>query len=310
MAKSKTSTPVWLRRLSQTLFVVIFFYLFYALTYHPENTTVGPTGMFFNLDPLILLTVWLGGHAVSSALLLSLITLVVTLVFGRWFCGWVCPFGTLHNLFSSWRGSKRKDKIKEASYTPMQKAKYYIVGVVLLGSIFGANMAGWLDPFSFLYRSFATAVFPAVNALFQGIFDWFYDVNPIGLRAISEPVYRLMRRYFLTLGQPHYYWGMFFGVLFGGVLVLNFFRVRFWCRYICPLGGLLGIVGKNPALRLNRDAEKCTNCMECVIDCQGGAEPQSDETWKPAECLYCWNCHSACPSKGITFEFKMPEVKS
>jgi hypothetical protein len=113
----------------------------------------------------------------------------------------------------------------------MQKAKYYIVVVVLEGSFFGANMAGWLDPFSFLYRSFALAVFPGV------------------------------------------------------------------------------IAGKDPVLRLNEDAEKCKNCMECVID-WGGAEPQSNETWKPAECPYCWNCHSVCPAKAITFEFKTPEVKS
>ena len=72
MAKSKTSTPVWLRRLSQAVFLVIFFYLFYALAYHPENTTVGPTGMFFNLDPLIMLTVWLGGHAGAADLHLYL----------------------------------------------------------------------------------------------------------------------------------------------------------------------------------------------------------------------------------------------
>jgi polyferredoxin len=119
-----------------------------------------------------------------------------------------------------------------------------------------------------------------------------------------------MRGYFLTLAQPHYYWGMLFGVMFGIVIALNFFRARFWCRYICPLGGLLGIVGKNPILQLNVDADKCKNCMECVVDCQGGAEPQSNETWKPAECVYCWNCHSICPTKAITFEFKVPGVKS
>jgi polyferredoxin len=310
MGQSKRSTPVWLRRVSQGVFLAIFLYLFYALAYHPENTTAGPTGMFFNLDPLIMLSVWLGGHGVASALLLSLITLVVTLVFGRWFCGWVCPFGALNNLFTSWRGTNRKDRIRSASYTPMQRAKYYIVVVVLAGSFFGANIAGWLDPFSFLYRSFATVVFPGVNALFQGIFDWFYNVNPAGFKAVSEPIYRLMRGYFLTLGQPHYYWGMFFGVMFGGVLVLNFFKARFWCRYICPLGGLLGAVGKNPLLRLKVDGERCKSCMECVVECQGGAEPQSNESWKPAECVYCWNCHSACPVEAITFEFKGMEVKS
>jgi polyferredoxin len=310
MANNKSSLPVLLRRLTQTIFLVIFLFLFYQLAYHPDNAPGGPTGMFFNLDPLVMLTVWIGGHAVASALLLSLLTLAVTLVFGRVFCGWVCPFGALNNLFTSWRSGKRKDRIKGASYSPRQKTKYFIVVGVLVGSFFGANMAGWIDPFSFLYRSFATAVFPAINAGIQGTFDWFYNVNPLGLKAISEPIYRGFRYYFLTIGQPHYYWGMMFGVLFGTVLVLNLFRARFWCRYICPLGGLLGIVGKNPALRVNVDADKCKNCMECVAECQGGSEPQSNETWKPSECLFCWNCESVCPAKAISINFKVPGVKS
>jgi polyferredoxin len=310
MAKNKSTVPVLLRRLSQSIFLVIFLYLFYSLAYHPENASPGSTGFFFNLDPLIMLTVWLGGHAVASGLLLSFVTLITAIVFGRWFCGWVCPFGALNNLFTSWRSGKRKDKLGGSKYSARQKTKYYLAVLILAGSLFGANLAGWIDPFSFLYRSFATAVFPAINALFQGLFDWFYNVNPIGMKGMTEPVYRLMRQYFLTLEQPHYYWGMMFGVILGIILALNFFRARFWCRYICPLGGLLGIAGKNPVLRLAVDRDKCKECMECVIECQGGAEPQSNETWKPAECIYCWNCHSVCPTKAISFEFKTPEVKS
>ena len=310
MAKNKRSNPVLLRRLTQTLFLVIFIYLFYQTAYHPDNALGQPVEFFFNLDPLVMLTVWLGGHPVESTLLFSLITLVATLLFGRFFCGWVCPFGALNNLFTSWRSGKRKDKLREASYTPGQKTKYFLLVAILVGALFGFNMAGWIDPFSFLYRACATAVFPGINALVQGIFDWFYNANPLRMNAITEPVYRLLRGHFLTMAQPHYYWGMMFGVLLAIVLVLNFFRARFWCRYICPLGGLLGIIGKNPILRLNVDEEKCKNCMECVVECQGGAEPQSNETWKPAECLYCWNCHSACPTKAISFQFKRPEVKS
>jgi polyferredoxin len=309
MAKHKTSFPVLLRRLTQTLFLLLFVYLFYRTAYHPDNASGGPTAMFFNLDPLIMLTMWIGGHAVASALFLSLITLAATLVFGRWFCGWVCPFGALNNLFTSMRKG-RKEKIKTSTFSTMQKAKYYIVAAVLVGSFFGVNMAGWLDPFSFLFRSFTTVVFPVVNAGIQGAFDWAYNVNPLGLKTVSEPVYRGFRYYFLTLSQPHYYWGMMFGVLFGTVLLLNLFRARFWCRYICPLGGLLGIIGKNPILRVNVDADKCKNCMECVAECQGGSEPQSNETWKPAECMFCWNCHSACPVNAISFNFKTPGVKS
>jgi MinD superfamily P-loop ATPase len=58
------------------------------------------------------------------------------------------------------------------------------------------------------------------------------------------------------------------------------------------------------------DADKCRNCLDCVATCQGGADPMSTESWKPAECLYCWNCQSGCPEDAITINFKSPGVKS
>jgi polyferredoxin len=89
------------------------------------------------------------------------------------------------------------------------------------------------------------------------------------------------------------------GSLFVAVVALNFWRARFWCRYVCPLGGLLGVVGKNPLVRLNKHQEKCNNCRLCLVDCQGGAAP--DRGWRPSECFYCWNCKSDCPAQAITF---------
>lgn len=305
MAK-KTSSTVLLRRFSQTVFLLLFLYLFYRTVYHPDNIKGGPVTLFFDFDPLILLSVWLGGHAVGSALLLSLITLIGTLIFGRFFCGWICPFGAVHNLFTSMSGSKLKEMIKAGAYSVWQKAKYYILVIVLVGALFGANVAGWLDPFSFFFRSMAVAVFPAVNAGVQGFFDWMYDVDPIKLSVISEPIYNVMRQYFLTLGQPHYFWGMLLGILFGVIIVLNFVRGRFWCRYICPLGALLGIFGKNPSVRIKVDPERCTNCMACVGECQTGADPQSNGSWRAAECIFCWNCESICPVDAISFNFRVP----
>lgn len=310
MENPKTSVPVWLRRLTQTIFLLLFLYLFLETVYQPDKGKLGPITLFFDLDPLVMLTVWLAGHTVSAALLLSLITLAVTIIFGRWFCGWVCPFGAVHNLFTAMRDSKRKKKLKTSSYSSGQKIKYHVVIILLLCALFGVNLAGWLDPFSFFFRSMATAIFPAINAGVQSLFDWLYNVNPLGVNTISEPVYRVLRSYFLTLEQPHYFWGMMFGVLFGLIIALNFFRARFWCRYICPLGGLFGFVGKNPMVRIRVDVDKCKDCLECVMDCQGGAEPQSQESWRPSECLFCWNCHSVCPTEAISFHFKAPGVKS
>jgi polyferredoxin len=287
------------------MFLLLFLYLFLLNAYHPGNETYGPVKLFFDFDPLVLFTVWLGGHAVASVLLLSLITLGFTLIFGRWFCGWVCPFGTVHNMFNGIVIARGKDKIKTGGYSVWQKGKYYILVIVLACAFFGANIAGWLDPISFLYRSLAAAIYPLVNAGLQGFFEWMYEVDPIKLSVVTEPLYGVLREYFLAFSQPHYFWGMLLGVLFGVVIALNLFRKRFWCRYICPLGALLGIFGKNPAVRIKIDGEKCTDCLLCAMECPTGADPVKEKSWRPSECVFCWTCESICPTDAISFKFKV-----
>jgi len=308
--KSKTRPIVWLRRGFQTFFLLLFLYLFLQTTFHPINQVGGHVTLFFELDPLVMLTSWVSAHTVPAVLLLSLVTLGATLFFGRWFCGWVCPFGVLHNLLTALRGDRLKHKLDRGGYTSWQKAKYIVLVFFLLGAVTGANIVGWLDPFSFFYRSMATAVYPALNAGAVDLFTWLYQkdpgISPAKVTLVSEPVYDFLRTYFLAVEQPFYYGGLLVGVLFLIVAGLNFYRARFWCRYICPLGALLGVVGKNPLLRLQKNPDLCNDCRLCLSDCQGGAEPQSIGNWKPSECFYCWNCESDCPSNAISFGFEIP----
>ena len=106
------------------------------------------------------------------------------------------------------------------------------------------------------------------------MFGWIYDVNPgigpVRVTAVTEPIYDVLRRHFLAFQQPHYAGNVLIGFLFGAVVALNFFRPRFWCRYVCPLGALLGVVGKNPLVRLNKHAEACNNCRLCLARVPGG----------------------------------------
>jgi polyferredoxin len=313
MAKKKTSWTVWLRRLIQTAFLLLFFYLFLQTAYHPINKTGRWVTLFFELDPLVLLTVLLAARTFVVALLLSLVTLGLTLLFGRWFCGWVCPLGALHNFFTSLRGGRLKENMEAGGYSRWQKAKYYLLVFFLGSALVGFNLAGWLDPFSFLYRSMAVSVYPAIQSGIQGLFGWIYQTNPgmgrLRLTDVSEPVYEVLRRYFLAVEQPHYYWGLLIGVLFFAAVGLNFYRARFWCRYLCPLGALLGVVGKNPVLRLVKNNDQCNDCRLCLPNCQGAADPQSHGGWKPSECFFCWNCESKCPTDAISFRFEVPEEK-
>jgi polyferredoxin len=305
--KQKASLVVWLRRLSQTVFLTFFFYLFLQTTYHPINETGGPVTFFFELDPLILLATWLSANAVPRALLLSLLVVGVTLVLGRWFCGWVCPFGAFNQLMTSLRKGKAKARMAVGGYLPAQKWKYYVLVAVLIGAVAGSNIVGLLDPFSFFFRSLSTAVYPALNSGTQQLFTWLYNedygIGDARVTAVSEPVYEVLRTNVLAVEQPQYAWGVLLGALFLGVVLLNLFRPRFWCRYICPLGAMLGLIGKNPTLVLKKNAEVCNDCGFCLADCPGGADPNTVGGWKPSECFYCWNCESSCPHDAISFGF-------
>jgi polyferredoxin len=305
MARIRNSIPVWLRRISQTGFLLLFLYLFIEAVYKPVNQTGRGVKLFFELDPLVLLSSWISSHQVASGLLLSLVVVGVTVLAGRWFCGWVCPFGTLHNLLTSARRARPKDRIAAGEYSRWQKSKYYVLAAVLASAVLGLNLAGWFDPFSFLYRGMATVVYPEANDGTKAVFAWLYDRDPgVGkfkVTAVSEPIYEVLRRHFIAASQPHFYGGLLIALLFFTVVFLNLYRARFWCRYVCPLGALLGTLGKNPLVRLRRNEAECNNCRLCVADCQGGADPQNPAAWKPAECFYCWNCHSACPQHAITF---------
>ncbi len=310
--KRKTSRVVWLRRVVQSLFLVLFLFVFLQATFHPENQVGQGVTLFFELDPLVLLVAWLGASAVPKALLLSLVTLGVTLFLGRWFCGWVCPFGVLHNIFTSLRSQTAKIKLQRGTFSPYQRWKYYILIALLVGALLGVNLVGWVDPFSFFYRSLATAVYPGLNFGTNAVFTWVYDKDPgwgqVRLTSVSEPVYEFLRSSVLAIElQPQYQWGLLIGFLFLAVVALNLYRARFWCRYICPLGALLGLVGKNPLLRLQKNESRCNDCRLCVADCPGGANPHSTGGWKPSECFYCWNCKSACPHDALVFKFDIPE---
>jgi polyferredoxin len=285
------------RKITQGLFLLLFLFLFIQ-TESKGNDTLGyPVKLFLDFDPLIFITTLFTshGHRIPSVFFLSLSLVVVTVVLGRVFCGWICPLGTLHNIVGS---LKRRHSRK--IHAGWHKAKYYILFMLIASSVFTLQLTGIMDPISLLIRSFSLSIFPLLNHGIRSLFDSIYDANIPGIVNLSEPVYGFLKGHLLSFREPYYLQAILIGSLFIAILSLNFLERRFWCKYLCPLGALLGLLSRYSLLK-REASEGCTSCGICASHCQGGALPEKNEVWKNTECLACFDCDDICPQKAVNF---------
>ncbi len=282
-----------LRILIQILFFGLFFYLL-VHTRFPEGDYIGRVEVFFHFDPLLALTTLIASRVFFKAFLLAGITLILTIVLGRVFCGWVCPLGSIHQFFS-WLFKKAKllkPRIPEDRHTAW---KYYMLFAILVGTLFSLNLVGVLDPFSMLYRSFAVGFLPALDHIASNLIGLIYRLNLSSLGDVLVQSYEIMDVNHVFVQ------GFFIATLFIALLLLNMMRERFWCRYLCPLGALLGLFARWNLLKLRIDAAACIECGLCSRHCQTQADPYPNADWKKSECDYCFTCGALCPTSAIGF---------
>lgn len=295
------------RRISQAFFFALFIFLLIMTEYKGTDEIKYPVKIFFDFDPLVALSTFLAAYSVPKTLLWSLLVVGLTLAVGRFFCAWVCPMGTLNHLLSHNR-RKAAEKIRRNRYDKRQGWKYIALVFFIVAAMLGLQIVGFLDPFSVLIRSFALAVNPAFNYLLRAMFYPLLSLDWPWLTALIEPVFTFFRKFVLSFEQPYFYQGLFIGLIFVAIAVLNQVRRRFWCRYLCPLGALLGLFSRFSLLRLQVDEKTCTGCMSCVENCEGACEPQSSQSWIRSECMPCWNCVEACPHGSIKIRLALPRI--
>ena len=82
---------------------------------------------------------------------------------------------------------------------------------------------------------------------------------------------------------------------------------NFWCRYLCPYGALLGLLGRFSPFKVRRNEEKCVHCHACTQHCPTLIDVESKEAVKSAECFGCLTCVSRCPADGaLDLTFRIP----
>jgi polyferredoxin len=292
--------------------VALFFGLVLAARYRESGQPNWVLDLFFYIDPLILIATWLSAHSVPFLAFLALITLAVTPLLGRVFCGWVCPLGTL-NAAAGWLmrlGRENSVAPDKETWSPRQRVKYYLLIGLIVMAVFGVHWIGVFDPIALLYRTTATALLPATQYAIEDSATAIYHTDPhigsVHLTSFTEPVYRFFRDRVFVRPRQSFEGSTLILFLFAAIILLNLYRKRFWCRYLCPLGALLGLAAWRPLLRLVRNQEECTACGRCTTSCQGAAARTEHGEWVAQECFGCWNCVAACNWNGLRFRFGAP----
>jgi polyferredoxin len=210
-----------------------------------------------------------GGRFVSHVHLSNVVILVAALATAllarNAFCGWLCPFGFIQDMISSFSTfvQKRVPAIRKAVKTLKTR---------------GARLAV-LDRY-LRFVKYGVLAWVVIGAAVYG-FMVFRDYDP------WAALWNLLE---LSLAAGT--------LILAIVLAASLFVERPWCRYACPLGAATGLVGKLSPFYLKREAEACKACAICTKACPMGLPVHTATTIKSADCIGCLECVDECPREG------------
>ena len=278
------------RRASRIAFLALFFVLL-TLTVWPLGSVA--LGVFLGADPLIALN-----SAVNGVWLwpgwLALGMLLLPLVAGRAFCGYVCPTGTIIETTTPSQGP--------GGLSPKARTRLRALPVfVLLGSLglllFASGAYLFFDPLATLTRTATVLLYPLLDRLLRLAGDVAYLAAPVrpGVDLVTSA---LTGR--LVFSRPLAY-GFQLGVLamFTGMLAVSWIEPRMWCRHLCPLGALLGLVGRLAVVGRVVDTDACISCGKCASVCPMDAIPDDFHATDTSRCQACYACADVCPVDAV-----------
>lgn len=283
LGPSWAATPV--RRGVQAGCLVLFLYLFFYVCWPYGDQDISrafaakeriDAEIFLVLDPLVSLSAALAACQWVGSLIWAGLILFICLIFPRGFCAYVCPLGTLLDVFG-WLTGRRSPNVTTQRPSWWMSVKYVVLGTVLVSALCGVLLTGFVAAIPLLTRAVVFLLNPVQTGLFKG---W-YEVPSLHIGHT------------IAIG------------LSLAVLLLCLVEKRFWCKYLCPTGAVFCVASH---LRINerKVTTSCIQCGQCHKVCDFAAI-REDYSTRHTACSFCQTCGGVCPVQAIDFRGRFAE---
>ncbi len=214
-------------------------------------------------------------HVAKVVLISLIVPVILTLLFGRIFCSWICPMGLILEITDRFRNVLKFLELKTYNIRFTRNTKYAMLVVGLCASaVLSVPILGYVYPPAIISRELHDLIFTLFDRAEAKLLGFTF----IGLTWMSL-------------------------ILLGIILFEVFVSRRWWCRYICPGGALYILLGIKRPVRVQLNESKCTHCVDCVVACPMGLNPMKNEMGP--ECDNCGECISSCHDDALKFALSL-----
>lgn len=210
-----------------------------------------------------------------------------TFLFGRFYCGILCPLGAAQDGLFFLSGRMKRQKMGYKQGHPWVQLPVLLAVIVF--TLFGSSLLlALLDPFGVFGRVVTLAFKPAL--LLGG--------------SLGSTFLQLFGYYPLVAQKTLLFVPLVFTVsvaLFSLAGILSLFRGRLYCNTFCPVGTILGWISRHSFLAIRINGESCTQCLRCTRQCRSSCIDVANHRIDGARCTLCFDCIQACPEGAVSF---------
>ncbi len=251
---------------------------------------------FLRMDPAVFAATVTAARDMVWALWPAGALLLLTVLTGRVFCGWLCPLGTCVDLVDSTL-APRRSIIHDRPFTRLRWGKHFVLLFLMTAAALGVSLVFLAAPIPLATRFVALLAEPLAQA-----------AAAMGLEALRPFAESLELRALTTLHteQLRFSTVWFLAAMAGVVFLPALLTPRLWCRGVCPAGALFALTSWRP-WRRRRVSTACIHCGACQRRCPTAAIPDDPLQTRHTECIVCETCVRICPVEAIRFQTRPPQ---